>query len=74
MEAHFQGELAAIELMYNDVASVRKRMEKAGYAVVHRRVLRSGGEAYYFGSAFHGVPLSVYPAAADAEILGRLQG
>jgi hypothetical protein len=71
MEAHFQGELAAIEIMSNDVASTRKRMEKAGYPVVHRRVLRSGAEAYYFGSAFHSVPLSIYPASADGEILGR---
>jgi hypothetical protein len=71
MAAHFQQPLAAVEIMYDDVEPVRSRLEKAGYAIVHRRSLKAGRYSYYFGSVFHSLPLSIYPAAADSEILGR---
>jgi hypothetical protein len=67
---HFEMPLAAVEIMFDDVEQARHRLEKAGYPVVHQRALRSGGSAYYFGSAFHHLPLSIYPTAADAEIIG----
>jgi hypothetical protein len=67
---HFQSPLAAIEIMYDDVEQARTKLEKAGYAIVHNRPLKSGGSSYYFGSSFHGLPLSIYPKAADAEISG----
>jgi hypothetical protein len=68
---HFQWPLAAIELMYDDVEETRRRLEEAGYGIVHQRSLKSGHKAYYFGSAFHGLPLAIYPTAADDEIVGR---
>lgn len=66
LEAQFQPPLASIDLMVDDVEAQRGRLEAAGYAVLHRHRL-ADGFAYYFGSAFHGVPLTIYPAAADSE-------
>jgi hypothetical protein len=71
MAKHFELPLAAIEIMYDNVEKARNRLEKAGHTVVHERSLRSCGKAYYFGSSFHGLPLSIYPTAADQEIIGR---
>lgn len=68
---HFQLPLAAVEIMHDDVEGVRNSLENAGYSVVHERSLKSGANAYYFGSSFHGLPLSIYPTAADDEIIGR---
>jgi hypothetical protein len=72
MAKHFELPLAAVEIMHDDVEGARKRLENAGHRVVHVRALKSGGNAYYFGSSFHGLPLFIYPAAADHEIIGRV--
>jgi hypothetical protein len=68
---HFQSPLAAVDIMYDDVEETRNKLEKAGYPVLRERSLRSGRKSYYFGSAFHGLPLSIYPTAADDEFIGR---
>jgi len=62
--------LAAIEMIVGDVEGTRTRFEAAGYGVRHSRPLRSGGTAYYFGPTVQGLPISIYPQAADAEMLG----
>jgi hypothetical protein len=66
--------LAAIEFMHDDIEAARRRFVAAGYAVVAERPLVSGGSAYYFGATVQGMPVSIYPAAADAEILGQPAG
>ncbi len=63
--------LAAIEFMHDDVEAARQRFVDAGYPVRHERKLASGGSAYYFGATVQGMPVVLYPAAADAEILGQ---
>jgi hypothetical protein len=63
--------LAAIDFMHDDVEAARERFVAAGYPVLHARSLASGGKAYYFGATVQGMPVSLYPAAADAEILGQ---
>lgn len=62
--------LASIEFMHHDVEGARARFEAAGYAVRHSRTLASGGHAYYFGATVQGMPVTLYPVGADAEILG----
>jgi hypothetical protein len=63
--------LASIDFIHHDVEGARARFEAAGYAVRHARPLKSGGNAYYFGETVQGMPVSLYPVAADAEILGQ---
>lgn len=62
--------LASIEFMHHDVEAARSRFEAAGYAVRQTRPLASGGNAYYFGPTLQGMPVTLYPVSADAEILG----
>ncbi len=70
LAAGLQAPLAAIEFMYDDVEPVRQRFVDAGYPVLHERALKSGGKAYYFGATVQHMPIAIYPASADAEILG----
>lgn len=63
--------LVSIDFMVDDVEAVRERFVAAGFPVRHERALRSGGSAYYFGVTVQHMPVSIYPAAADAEMLGR---
>jgi predicted enzyme related to lactoylglutathione lyase len=69
--ADYELPLAAIEFAVDDVEASRRRIEAAGYPVRHVRPLASGGNAYYFGATVQRVPLSIYPASADDEIIGR---
>jgi hypothetical protein len=64
--------LVSIDLMHDDVEAARRRFEEAGYPVKLARPLVSGGKAYYFGETVQGMPVSLYPVTADAEILGRI--
>jgi hypothetical protein len=63
--------LVSIDIMHDDVEAARRRFEEAGYPVKLARSLVSGGKAYYFGETVQGMPVSLYPVAADSEILGR---
>jgi hypothetical protein len=65
-----EGALASVDMMHHDVEGARVRLEGAGFAVRHSRALKSGGHAYYFGPTVAGLPLTLYPQAADAEMLG----
>jgi hypothetical protein len=69
--ASLERPLLSIDIMHDDVEAARRRFEEAGYPVKLARPLVSGGKAYYFGETVQGMPVSLYPAAADAEILGR---
>ncbi|MAT50718.1 MAG: hypothetical protein CMK32_05990 [Porticoccaceae bacterium] len=62
--------LASIDFMVDDVEAVRERFEAAGYPVKHTRKLKSGGNAYYFGATVQGMPVLIYPAVADSEMIG----
>lgn len=62
--------LAAVEILHADVETARTRLEAAGYPVLHRIPLASGGQAYFFGATVHGLPLTLYPVSADAELGG----
>lgn len=64
------GALASVDMMHDDVEGARAKLEAAGFAVRHARALKTGGHAYYFGPTVAGLPLTLYPAAADAEMLG----
>jgi len=64
------GALASVDMIHGDVEGARARLEAAGFKVRQARALASGGHAYYFGETVEGFPLSLYPAEADAEILG----
>lgn len=71
LSTHFEEPLAAINIGYDDVEEPRARLEAAGYAVASKTSLKSGGYAYHFGKAFHGVPLCIHPSTADAEMIGQ---
>jgi hypothetical protein len=62
--------LASIDIIHDDVEAARARFEAAGYGVKHTRPLVSGGSAYYFGATVQGMPITLYPVGADAEITG----
>lgn len=62
--------LVSVDIMHHDVEVARARLEAAGFPVRHRHPLASGGYAYHFGPTVQGFPLSLYPVAADAEMLG----
>jgi hypothetical protein len=70
--ASLERPLLSIDIMHDDVEAARRRFEEAGYPVKLARPLASGGTAYYFGETVQGMPVSLYPVAADAEILGRV--
>jgi hypothetical protein len=65
-----EGALASVDMMHGDVEGTRERLEAAGFTVRQRRALKSGGFAYFFGPTVAGFPLTLYPPAADAEMLG----
>jgi len=65
-----EGPLVSADIILSDVEAARARFEAAGYGVKHIRPLASGGNAYYFGPTVQGFPVTLYPASADAEILG----
>jgi hypothetical protein len=71
LSAQFHHPLAAIQFMVDDVEAIRQRLETGGYPVRHTRHLKSGGNAYYFGSVIQDMPLGIYPATADSEIIGN---
>ena len=62
--------LASIDLIHDDIEGARARFEAAGYVVKHKRALATGGHAYYFGATVQGMPVTLYPVTADAEITG----
>lgn len=62
--------LVSVDIVHHDVEAARATLEAAGYPVRHRQQLASGGFAYFFGPTVQGFPLSIYPEAADAEMLG----
>lgn len=66
-----EGPLASIDMLHGDVEAARQRFEDAGYEVKHKRELSSGGTAYFFGETVEKFPITIYPATADAEILGE---
>ena len=63
--------LVSVDIVHHDVEAAKAKLEAAGYKVRHSRALASGGHAYYFGPTVQGFPLSLYPVAADAEMLGQ---
>jgi hypothetical protein len=65
--------LASLDMMHGDVEAAKARFEAAGYAVRHTRPLSSGGNAYYFGATVQGLPITLYPQSADAEIVGVVE-
>lgn len=71
LSSHFAPPLAAVNLVCDDVEAMRARLETTGRPMLHAAPLNSGGHAYYFGSNFHGVPLCIYPEAADQEMIGQ---
>ncbi|MAT51686.1 MAG: hypothetical protein CMK32_10945 [Porticoccaceae bacterium] len=70
LTGEFRACLASLDVMVDDVESARKSLEDAGCRVLHERTLSSGNKAYYFGAQFEGLPLGIYSASDDAEILG----
>jgi hypothetical protein len=60
--------LASIDFIVADVEAVRHRFEQAGYAVRQTIDLSGGGSGYYFGETVQGMPVSIFPASADAEL------
>ncbi|MBA2933708.1 hypothetical protein HZF05_06305 [Sphingomonas sp. CGMCC 1.13654] len=65
--------LAAIDVMHGDVESARRGFEAAGFKVRHARALQSGGHAYFFGPTVQGLPITLYPESADAEMIGLFE-
>jgi hypothetical protein len=60
--------LASIDFIVPDAEAVRERFEQAGYAVRKTIHLSGGGTGYYFGETIQGMPVSIYPISADAEL------
>jgi hypothetical protein len=67
-----ESRLASVDLLVGDVEATKAKFEAKGFAVKHTRPLASGGKAYYFGATVQGLPLTLYPVSADAEILGQV--
>lgn len=70
LQAEFMPPLLAGEMMFDDVESIRHRLEQAGHSVLAERRFRSGGRGYFFGIAPVGFPLSIYATTDDAEARG----
>lgn len=60
--------LASVDILHGDVEGARARFEQAGFAVQHSIPLASGGTAYFFGETVEGMPITLYPVTADAEL------
>lgn len=60
--------LASIDFVVADVEATREKFEQAGYAVRKTIALAGGESGYYFGETIDGMPVSIYPVAADAEL------
>ncbi|CAH0356868.1 hypothetical protein [Sphingobium sp. CECT 9361] len=70
LASQFEAPLAAVNIGYDDVEAAKDRLEAAGYPVLYQQAMKSGGTAYHFGKAFHGMPLFIHPSSADAEMIG----
>ena len=70
LAGHAMDCLLAAEMMFDDPAAVRARIEAAGIPVVHERTFRSGRKAWFFGKAIAGLPLTIYDTRDDAEARG----
>ncbi len=62
--------LVSVDILHHDVEGARGRFEQAGFAVRHSIPLASGGTAYHFGETVEGMPITLYPVTADAELQG----
>jgi catechol 2,3-dioxygenase-like lactoylglutathione lyase family enzyme len=71
MAAHYEMPLAAIEFMVEDLAAAAARFTSAGHRVLHERSLDSGRKTLYFGAAIQRMPVGLYCAADDDEVIGR---
>lgn len=65
-----EGPLASVDFIVGDVEAARERFEAAGFRARDELRLGSGGKAYFFGPTVEGFPVTVYPQAADAEMIG----
>ncbi|MFA4836229.1 MAG: VOC family protein [Dehalococcoidia bacterium] len=67
---HFRPPLAALDFVFEDAELVRRGLEQAGVPVIRERTLSNGHKAYYFGSGFQDLPIGIYSALDETEILG----
>lgn len=71
VEGEFKAALAAFEVMCDDVEAVLKKFADAGVEPLHSRTFSSGRKGYYFGSRFQDLPLGIYDARDDGEMIGK---
>ena len=72
MAAQYEMPLAAIEFMVEDLTAAAARFTAAGHPVLHERLLKSGRKSLYFGAAIQRMPVGLYCAADDDEVIGRV--
>lgn len=70
VESEFKTSLASFEVKCDDVEAVRRKFSAAGVEPIHSRTFTSGRKGYYFGSRFQDLPLGIYDARDDAEMIG----
>jgi catechol 2,3-dioxygenase-like lactoylglutathione lyase family enzyme len=70
MAGEYEMPLAAIEFMVQDLSAAAARFTAAGHRVLHERKLASGRSALYFGAAIQRMPVGLYSAADDDEVVG----
>ena len=70
VESEFKASLASFEVKCDDVEAVRGKFSAAGVEPIHSRTFTSGRKGYYFGSRFQDLPLGIYDARDDAEMIG----
>lgn len=61
--------LVSVDLLHRDVEGAKQKLAAAGFRPRHTRSLSSGGDAYYFGPTVEGLPITLFPETADAELL-----
>lgn len=71
LEGEYKASLASFEVMCDDVEAVRKKFAAEGVEPIHSRTFSSGRKGYYFGSRFQDLPLGIYDARDDAEMIGK---
>jgi hypothetical protein len=70
LSRHFMRSLLAVEMMFDEHETIRRRLEAAGYPVAAERTFKSGRKGYYFGATISGLPLAIYSPLDDGEARG----
>jgi hypothetical protein len=71
LEQYWRGPMAALVIEVDDLDTTEAEMAQAGFHPVQSIVTAEGVRELFYGNAFHGLPLVLTDAPADAMVHGE---